>query len=235
MKLSLVSPRGACRAALAAALLAAGVTAAQAALVVTTAMRSVSVDTSQSPAQTIQTLSTSGNFVQTATTTDPQTASTAQASQESLIGALAFLGNGQAGIALGSGVGGQAQSLYELFFTLTSSFSFSGGATFGTDGNASTGASFLLEEALGTDIINGSNTSPLAPFAGNLGPGDYHLLVRAGTSSIDPGEAGRASFDFNLNFVDLGGEPGPVPEPRGVALAVMGLAALGVARRRRNG
>lgn len=223
---------------LAATMLAAGfatVPAAHAALVVTNATRSTSADTSLSAPSSTLTNSTSGVFNAAAFSVQAgPNGAFAMAELDSTINPLAFQASGQAAIGLANNASGQAESLFDVFFTLTTAFSYSGSAALGVDaGNAVRSAIFVLEEEAGTDIVNGSNKNPLAPFAGNLAPGNYHLLVRASAGSIDPNEGGLATFSFNLDFVDLDTPPAGVPEPSGLALAALAAVALRRTRRQR--
>lgn len=229
----LTSSRGAAPWLLAAALMAAGLAtppAAQAALVVTSANRFVAVDTSLTPGQQTSSFATSGAFV--ASEGVAPGGSRATAGQESGILPLAFVGSGFGSIAMGDATG-QAESLFDVSFTLTSAYLYSGTAAFEVSGNAFTTAFFALQDGGGRDIVLSTAFDQQPPFDGTLAAGDYHLLVRASADSIDPNESGFASFSFNLNFVPVDSPPGAVPEPAGLALAALAVLALRGTRRRR--
>lgn len=213
---------------LAAAMLTGGLLAApsvQGALVITSATRSVSADTSLSAPQVDSRSDTSGDLSLFVVSSPPGPNSPfAQAVQNSSLGALDFFGTGAAEVGLADGARGSAESLISVFFTLTSSFSFNGDARFSGSGNAPSHASFDLDDLSAGNIVSGSDTSPLAPFTGTLLAGNYHLLARASSASIDPNEGGLGTFLFNLHFADLE-QPPEVPEPHGLALVLAGLMA----------
>ncbi|HSV84233.1 MAG TPA: PEP-CTERM sorting domain-containing protein [Ramlibacter sp.] len=227
--------RGALRSIATAAVLATalfGATSAQASLVVTSAVRSVRAETTGSAVDKAAASTTVGPFNQEVQSQVAGNGPSAQASQDSLIDALTFTGTGSSALDLFDGRLGSAESVYLVFFTLTSSFSFEGSAVLGATGNAFSHASLVLEQLGAGGGVVESGLDTVLSLSGTLGPGDYSLVARADSSSIDPNEAGRADFSFRLDFTDLADPPAAVPEPQSLALALAGLLACGLARRR---
>jgi len=218
-----------------AALLAAtllGATAARAGLVVTSATRSLVADTSISDEISTKTFATDGVFNIGIQSTDGFNNSNARAFQESDIQSLTFVGRGSTRVNLFDGDFGSAESVYSLFFTLSGAFEFDGLVDLEASGNAFSHASFVLERlGAGGGIVESGLDTGLA-FSGTLGAGDYSLVATASSSSIDPNEFGQAAFDLRLGFTDLSDPPAAVPEPQSLALALAGLLACGLVRRR---
>jgi hypothetical protein len=235
---------GALRATALAALLATPLlasTAAQAAVVITSAARSVFADTSGSPPVTLSSNTTQGLFTQTVKsqiffdTGDGPSATAAQnTGMEFDVGttALQLGGTGSTNLDLFGGATGAAESVFSVFFTLTSSFDLFGTAALLAGGGDASHASVSLDHlgASGGNVFSGIDT--LTPLNGILGPGDYSLVLRARSDSLDPVETGRASFGFALAFTAIDDPVQQVPEPQSLALALTGLAACGLLRRR---
>lgn len=207
-------------------------TSAQAGLVVTSALRAISADTTGSAAEFASVSTTSGPFSEVVQSVVSATGPSAVASQETVIQALSFIGNGTSVLNLFDGISGSAESVYSLLFTLTSSFAFDGSVILDATGNAFSHASFVLEHLGAGGGIVESGIDTLLSLSGTLGPGDYSLVARAESNSIDPNEAGRASFNIRLDFTELADPPAGVPEPHSLAIALAGLLACGVVRRR---
>ena len=215
-----------------------GAHTAQAGLIFTTTQRSVSADTSRT-APALLASSNPGLFTGTAVSqvpVDRGNGPSAAAAQTTTLEPLLFSGSGNATLNLFDNTGGEAESLLTVFFTLTTSFSFSGFADLSGSGNAPSQASFDLDllGLGGVSVVSGNDTQPLWPYSGTLAPGDYSLNVRASSQSIDPNEAGNAAFNFQVAFTDLGSPPAAVPEPQALALALAGLLACGTTRRRQR-
>jgi len=209
-------------------------TAAHASLVVTSALRDINADTSTSDAIETKSFATSGLFKQALNSQDDSSGPDpfARARQETDIQALSFIGTGSSQLNLFDGAFGDAESVFSLFFTLSSAFEFDGSATLEASGNAFSHATFVLEHlGVGGGIVE-SGTDTELTLSGTLGPGDYSMVVRASSISIDPNEAGDASFSIRLDFTELVDPPTAVPEPQSLALVFAGLLACGAMRRR---
>ena len=209
-----------------------GATVAHAGPVVSSASRLISADTTASALDSASVSTTSGAFSQVVRSEVLRGGPLAEATQDSVIDALSFSGNGSSLISLSNGAGGRAQSVYSLFFTLSSSFELDGSVLLQAAGNAFSHASFVLEHLGAGGGIVESGIDSLLTFSGTLGPGDYSLVALATSSNIDPNEFGSASFNLRLDFTESADPPTGVPEPHSLALALAGLLACGVVRRR---
>jgi MYXO-CTERM domain-containing protein len=91
----------------------------------------------------------------------------------------------------------------------------------------------IRDLGVGGDFVFLLNDSDGAfDFSGTMGPGKYQFQTSAGAEAFE-GQSVSSSFAFQLDFSEHAGPPNGVPEPQTLGLALGGLAACGVVRRRR--
>lgn len=143
-------------------------------------------------------------------------------------------GSGQIGFSVIDADTVFADSFFDVFFeiTLPHSYSLTGSLDTNVDGGLGV-ANFSLSgpTTLGFAAVNNGPVSLNS--SGLLLPGIYVLKVEArmdngGSTSPDSFMGGSATFDFNLSLTE------EVPEPATLAIFGLGLAGLGLIRRRRT-
>jgi hypothetical protein len=198
---------------------------AQATLVATSALRSVSADDTVNTAVLLSTTSTAGNFNETAasTFTPPRGVGiSAFGAQNTHTDANLFRGVGLAEIH----GGGAASALYSVNFTLDEAIDYTLFATLGADGGSlfSAFASITLFQSGVGAILAFDASTPDLDIAGTLAAGSYVFAAQAQADAAAPDAGGEsiAAFRFDLSFlpridVDV------VPEPGSMLLGCLGL------------
>jgi hypothetical protein len=198
---------------------------AQATLVATSALRSVSADDTVNAAVSLSTTATAGTFNETAasTFTPPRGVGiSASAAQNTHIDANLFSGVGLVEISRG----GSASAIYSVNFTLDEAIDYTLFARLGADGGSlfSAFASIsLFQSGVGTLLAFDAST-PDIDIAGTLAAGSYVFAVQAQADAGAPDAGGEsiAAFRFDMSFlpridVDV------VPEPGSMLLGCLGL------------
>jgi hypothetical protein len=166
--------------------------------------------------------------------------------QNSTVDAQVFAGTGSAAFTAPGLSGTSALSDYDILFTLTSTYVFSGFATLTADQNpadsskslASSDASLQkrFENGLRQDIFD-SAVNDTSSLLFTLLPGVYKFDITArarGSSEFDIAESGQAGFAFRFTLTEVVDvPPNNVPEPGLLALAMAGLAAIAAARKKK--
>jgi hypothetical protein len=171
----------------------------------------------------------------------------ATATQSSTVDAQEFAGFGTATFSAPTLNSNSALSAYRILFTLTDTYVFSGFATFTADQNPEDLTEKLVESdgALQKVFENGpdqdifdSRVNDTSSVLITLLPGEYELNIatsaRGFNLSRDTPNSAQGSFDFRFSLTEVVDvPPNNVPEPGSLALAMAGLAAIAVARKKK--
>lgn len=211
-------------------------TPALASLLVTSANRSVFADAGSGADPTASSTATAGSFdravADSTAAPNVRLPNDAAASQFSSLDPLEFSGQGDASSTSRLATRVNANSNFEVLFTLTSAYDYTGFAETLSNGIPGANAAFVFNRLGGGFNLTGSAVSPLiGGFSGLLDSGDYRLFVGASVDGFDLGTR-AASFDFQLSFTEHVAPGGSVPEPSSMALCLGALVACGALRRR---